>query len=219
MKRVGAWIAILFVLGGRPLAFGATNGPQALNYLKDLLQQNRKQLDQADDLLKKTISDPAAQKPGFEERAQKLAEQRKELVLRQEFLDRLVFRIDTRYKGDADLKAFLVAQVSDMAVVEASDAQGDASLWKFLTYLSIALKDQVERSENLASFIEGYMKFSSIRKPIKPEDYVSMRSYTNGKDSYSAKPVAREAVGDIVEQKLKQLPPEGTNTMKFEKQR
>jgi hypothetical protein len=136
---------------------------------------------------------------------QKLRNQRHELSLRQEFLDRLIFRVDSHYKLDTDLKDFFFNQISEMAEVEASEVQGDPSLWKFLTYLSMALKTQVERSENIVAFIEGYMKFSSISSPTKPEDYVRLRSYTNGKDSYSAKSIAVEAIGEIVEKRMKQI--------------
>lgn len=204
LRRISLLHAALFLCLGQN-AHCATSGSDALNYLKDVLKQNREQLDQVDGNFKKLLNRPINGNITREGQIKKVSDERHELVLRQEFLDRLVFRIDSRYLG-GDLQQFLVTQLNDMVVVEASDAQGDTSLWKFMTSLASALHDQVERSENLAYFIEGYMKFSSISKPIRPDEYVKVRSYSNGQDSYSARPVAKENLGEIVERRLRALP-------------
>jgi hypothetical protein len=196
------------------VAFGApdvTSDP--VKYLREILKQNNTALEAVDKEFKTLVTEPTdKQMENIEVREQKLSSQRHELMLRQEFLDRLIHRVEGHYKEGGDLRKVLIDQLSDMAVVEASDPQGDSSLWKFMTYLSIAVRDQAERSENLVAFIEGYMKFSSISKPIRPEDYVAVRSYTNGKDFYSAKSIAKEAVGEIVEKRLKELPPGSIST-------
>lgn len=203
---------------------GATSGRDTLKYLRDILKQNRERLDVVDAGFKKAISSPTPAQPkdklANEKALKALSDERKELVLRQEFLDRLVFRIDTRFLG-GDLQDFLIRQITDMAVIEASDPQGDSNLWKFLTSLAIALRDQIERSEHLAYFIEGYMKFSTILKPIRPQDYVKVRSYSNGQDYYAAKGVPKELLGEAVERRLRNLPtatPAGTLSTKVIRQ-
>jgi hypothetical protein len=136
-------------------------------------------------------------------------EDRHEFGLRTAFLERLTNRLEAHYTADVDLKIFLVTQIDDLASVEAADPQGDPSLIKFLHYLAIAIKMQSERSEDLASFVEGYILYAGILSPIRPQDYLALRSYSNGKDVYAAKGVSRQAVGEVVEGRLKQLPPAG----------
>jgi hypothetical protein len=130
--------------------------------------------------------------------------QRRERLLRQEFLDRLVFQIDSKFQG-GEIREFLHQTFLEMSLTEASSGASDTSLWRFLTYLSLAIKTLPERGENLISFVEGYMEFSTISKPVRPDQFVSLRHYTNGTSSHPAEQaVDKTEVGDAVESRLEQ---------------
>ncbi|MCC7404995.1 MAG: hypothetical protein IT288_11415 [Bdellovibrionales bacterium] len=140
----------------------------------------------------------------LEEEMEVLILQRRERLLRQEFLDRLVFQIDSKFQG-GDIREFLHQVFLEMSLTEASSGASDTSLWRFLTYLSLAIKTLPERGENLISFVEGYMEFSTISKPVRPDQFVSLRHYTNGTHSQPAEQaVDKTEVGDAVESRLEQ---------------
>lgn len=139
----------------------------------------------------------------LEEEMETLIQQRRERLLRQEFLDRLVFQIDSKFQG-GEIREFLQQTLLEMSLTEASSGATETSLWRFLTYLSLAIKSLPERGENLISFIEGYMDFSTISRPVRPDQFVSLRHYTNGTRSQAAQPIDKSEVGDAVESKLEQ---------------
>lgn len=187
---------------------------EAVTYLVELAQQNQSTLKAIDleirDVLMKSHNTNLTPKKGKGQlqihtvHLEKLSLRRREYFLRQNFIDRLKFKIDKDYKGQ-EMKAFLSKTVLELAHEEALDSQGDFGLTRFCNYLSLAIKQIPERNENLLGFVEGYMKFSSILNPVSPADYIHHRSYTNGRDTYNAKPVDREDVGELVEERLQQL--------------
>lgn len=204
-------LLLLFLSIHLPTAWAAVplSRQEALSYLNSVKEENRKRLSEIDasiqgkmvDQSKSTELDQSLTK--FEKDIESLSRARKEHLLRQDFLDRLSFQIDSHYKGD-DLKAFLQMRLMEMARVESTSLNSEDSLWKFMTYLSVAVKELPERGENLLEFVEGYMKYSSILSPIKPGDFLARRHYTNGMSSVSSATAGRGELGEIVEQRLKE---------------
>ncbi len=196
------------------LATPVGSHPEAVAYLVELAQQNQKTLKSIDleirDILMKSHGTDLVPKKGKDQlqahtlQLEKLSLRRREFFLRQNFIDRLKFKIDKDYNGQ-EMKNFLSKTILELAHEEALDSQGDFGLTRFCNYLSLAIKQIPERNENLLGFVEGYMKFSSILNPISPSEYLHHRSYTNGRDSYNAQPVARENIGEVVEERLQQL--------------
>jgi hypothetical protein len=189
----------------------AQSEAEALEYLQELGTQTFQRMQALDQEIKALLVrshntelspqlDPKTL-PGYSNEIERLSLQRREFVLRQNFIDRLKFHIDQNYRG-GDFKDFLSKTILGMAQTEALDLQGDQGFTKFCNYLSLAVREIPERNENLLAFIEGYMKFSSILNPRPPNQYVEHRSYTNGFDSYSAQTRERDTVGDIVEERL-----------------
>lgn len=186
----------------------------SIHYLVELAEQNQKVLKAIDleirDVLMKSHNTNLTPKQGKDQlqthsvQLEKLSLKRREYFLRQNFIDRLKFKIDKDYQG-GEMKDFLSKTILELAHEEALDAQGDFGLTRFCNFLSLAIKQIPERNENLLGFVEGYMKFSSILNPVSPTEYIHHRSYTNGRDSYNAKPVAKEDVGEVVEERLEQL--------------
>ena len=92
-----------------------------------------------------------------------------------------------------------------MSVVEMSQKKPDASMWRFLSYLSIALKEIPSPNENLFEFIESYLNFSSISQPKPPFAFLEHRHYTSGTVAAKANEVPIEEVGLALEKRLEEL--------------
>lgn len=188
----------------------AKDGPAAevkretLAYLQDLRVQNVKRLKDIDATLSRKIEDtPPAM---LEKEVSSLKVAQREHKLRQEFLDRLIFQIDTKFAG-GDLRLFLERALTEMAKIDAVSSTVDTGLWKFLKFAADAVKSLPERKENIVSFLEGYMN-RSVANPIKPEDYLNSRNYSNGTKSETGAPIERDKVGEFADQRLLELQPE-----------
>ena len=200
-----------------PVMAAEANKGDALNYLREVLKQNYTRLSELDQAMQTSLSqskivseeqfspEQNQSQKNLETQLNKWAEERKELLLRQDFLDRLIFRLDSNYRG-GNLQVFFASQLKEMTFLEATSSESSNNkLWKFLSYLSTAVQELPERNEDLASFIEGYMNFSTIVEPKSPKEFMKTREYSNGKTSVAAQSVSREDVGEIVEQRLRQL--------------
>jgi hypothetical protein len=89
-----------------------------------------------------------------------------------------------------------------MAKVDAVSSTADSGLWKFMRYAADAVRRLPEQKENILPFLEGYMS-RSVSHPIRPEDYLSSRNYTNGAESESGSPLSREDVGAIADRRIR----------------
>lgn len=207
-------------------AFGTAEGnkSEAVTYLRDVLKQNYTRLAELDQTTQNTLSrskldneeqfspEASQKQKSLEERITQLGEERAELILRQEFLDRLIFRLDSKFQG-GDLQRFFYDELKDMTFREATSEESSSSrLWKFLSELTTAVQDIPERNEDMASFIEGFMSFSSISNPKTAKEFMKTRQYTNGKTSVAAESTSRDDIGEVVEQRLKQMK---LNTLKL----
>ncbi len=134
-----------------------------------------------------------------------LIQRRKELMLRRDFVDRMIFQIDSKWSDRYETRPFLIKTLRQMSVVEMSQKKPDASMWRFLSYLSIALKEIPSPNENLFEFIESYLNFSSISKPKPPFAFLEHRHYTSGALAAKATEVPIEEVGLALEKRLEEL--------------
>lgn len=176
----------------------------SLKYLQDLRTQNVRRLQEIDQSLTRKIEESAPSQ--IDADVSSLRQAKKEHVLRQEFLDRLIFQVDTKFRG-GDMKSFLERTLVDMAKIDAVGAN-ESGLWKFLRYASDAVRRLPETRENILSFLEGYMN-RSVANPVKPDDYLSSRNYSNGAKAESGSPMSREEVGAIADRRLQELNKEG----------
>ncbi len=172
-----------------------------LRYLQDLRTQNVKRLREIDETLSNKVEIATPNNVENDVRALKTAKH--EHLLRQEFLDRLIFQIDTKFAG-GDLRAFLERALTEMAKVDAVSSAVDNGLWKFMKFAADAVRSLPERKENIVSFLEGYMK-RSVSNPVRPDDYLNSRNYTNGAVSEAGQPLPREDVGAIVENRIRDI--------------
>ncbi len=171
-----------------------------LLYLQGLRNHNVQRLREIDQSLSAKMDE--LQNASLENEVDALKQARREYSLRQEFLDRLIFQVDTKFR-DGDLRIFFERALVDMAKVDlASRAESD--LWKFLKYAADALRRLPDQKENILAFIEGYMN-RSVSHPIRPEDYLSSRNYTNGVKSETGSPLSREEVGAIADRRLLEM--------------
>src|SRR5262249_15859028 len=109
----------------------------SLRQLQELRAQNVKRLREIDSALGKRIEEP--QTANLEKEIEVLKGEKHEHALRQEFLDRLIFQVDTKFAG-TDLRAFLEHALLDMAKVDAMQASDNGGgLWKFLKFSADAI--------------------------------------------------------------------------------
>lgn len=184
---------------------------QTIEELKGLKAKNTQLLQELDQKLNKQLSPAtistsgAVQVPHLnEDEIEKISEERQEGLLRQELIDRLLLQVDSKFKG-GDLRLFLVARLNEMARIDLLNSPGQQKLWKLMSYLSQALHNLPERGDNIVAFIDGYLQRSKFKKPLKPEEYLLSRQYSNGRDSVAATPATREQVGEQLESRLNEL--------------
>lgn len=180
-----------------------------LLYLQDLRTQNVKRLTEIDRSLSEKIEDSRSNT--LESEVTTLKQAKREHLLRQEFLDRLIFQVDTKFR-EGELRPFMERALVEMAKIDVS-SQNESGLWKFLKYAADAMHRLPEQKENVLAFLEGYMN-RSVSNPINPEDYLSSRNYTNGSISESGNPLKRDEVGDIADRRAREAKaksPKSTN--------
>jgi hypothetical protein len=199
--------SILAILGtmlclGASGAFAADKSGQevkkeSLRYLQDLRVENSKRLRDVDETLRRRVEDGG----NLEGDVSSLKATQREHRLRQDFLDRLINQIDAHFSG-GDLRAFLEPALKEMAKVDA--VSSDSGLYIFMRYASEAVHKLPEQKENILGFLEGYMS-RSVSHPVPPKEFLATRNYTNGSQSESGSPIARDKVGDVADRRLQEL--------------
>lgn len=110
----------------------------------------------------------------------------RERDLRLELIDRLSFQIDRKY-SEQDFRLFLIDVTEFMALTDETSANkafgSDAEVFK---NLNASLKEILEPSENILSFIRSFVEFSGLKSPKTLESFAESRSYTNGLQTESA---------------------------------
>lgn len=212
MSLKGAIFAVIFALSF-PLQTWAKDGSilqlkaDTLRYLQDIRSQNVKRLREIDKTLEQKIE--IAKPIDIEQDVRSLRVQKQEHMLRQEFLDRLIFQVDTKFVG-GDLRKFFEVTLTEMAKIDAVTSSVDTGLWKFMKFAADAVRRLPEQKENIVSFIEGYMN-RSISNPARPEDYLNSRNYTNGAASEAGSPLSREEVGAVADRRIREVSKDETD--------
>lgn len=150
----------------------------------------------------------------IQETMESLEQRRREALERSQFLDRLIFAVDTKWTKDS-LKTFMEQTLLDIASTEMNqtDSKAPSNLWKFATYLSVAVRELPEPKEDLISFVDSYLEYSTILNPKSPTVFAQNRSYTNGVKSEAAKVTSQEDLGNNVEKKVKVVPGEAPSVI------
>jgi hypothetical protein len=206
---------------GRTPAAVATKSA-TLERLRELQARQTQVINNIDNMVRKKLSETTSislkgteaktAERKIEQLAQSLDEldvRRREFAARREFLDQLIFQVDTKWTNEP-LPVFLEhallnIALNDLGEAGAADPSSDARLWKFATFMSIAVRELIEPREDAITFVEGYMNFTSVTDPKPPSEFIASRAYTNGSASAAARPVDRERLGDDLDRKLKQL--------------
>ncbi len=127
---------------------------------------------------------------------------RNELLARRDFIDQLALQVDSKWQGQ-QLQKFLEHTILDMSVIDLTNPQGSGELWRFCTFLSIAIREIPTGRDDVMGVLEDYMSFASVLNPKTPAEFLSGRDYTNTTSSVSARPSSRESLGDELEEKLR----------------
>lgn len=190
--------------------------PQVIAKLKDIQKSQVETLVHLDHAIKKRMQDTMnlnlkgtdnnALERNFRqfiESVEVLQKRRAELIARREFIDQLIFRLDSKWTTQP-LKTFLEQELLEMAISDL-DEKSENKTWKFLSFLSVGIREIPEPREDIIAFIDGYMNFSTLLEPKSPNAYLQERSYTNGSVSFTAKQSTMEEAGDYLDKKLKEL--------------
>jgi hypothetical protein len=201
-----AFVGILLTVGF--CGYAAIQAPskqEAMKTLTSLRDQNTTRLKEIDQALRKKLdeSQMALKVGDLDNDIEKLRAEKRELSLRQDFLDRLTFQFDVKYTG-TEMKEFMTAALRSMAKVEVESTR-EHNIWKFLNYLSLTIAKIPGGPDRVLAFVEGYMKQTSIESPIKPEDYLAKMAYENGTQSEAAHPMAKTEVGEFADKRLRQI--------------
>ncbi len=131
-----------------------------------------------------------------------LSIKRQEALLKQKLLDQLMFEIDSKWNGQG-FRSFLEHSFLDMSFGELTDSNPEISRALFYSYMSVAVREIPEKTEDLIGFLIGYMNFSSVSKPRPPTSYMNSRNYLNGSKSMTANSLKSETISQLVEKRLK----------------
>jgi hypothetical protein len=201
------WVLALTFVIAAPV-FAATPPPsrsEAIAFLSGLKKQNTVRLQDTDKAILKKLDETQDTRllDAAHAEIEKLRTDKRELLLRQEFLDRLILEFDTKYDGK-DPREFLEGALKKMAQVEIeSDSQ--TNIWPFLDNLRRLIARSSDRQDRVLAIVEGYMKQTSIAKPMHPDEFLKNIAYSNGAQTEGAKPMDRAVVGEYTDKKLKQL--------------
>ena len=133
-----------------------------------------------------------------------LTSKRQEALLKQKLIDQIMFEIDTKWNGQG-MRSFLEHSFLDMSFAELTDSDTEVNRAVFLSYMSVAIREIPEKTDDLISFLIGYINFSSVSKPKAPIAYNNSRSYANGTKSMTASAARADSISQLVEKRMRIL--------------
>jgi len=189
-------------------AFAAATVPskaEAITFLSGLKAQNTVRLEDTDKAILKKLDETKDTRllSALHTEIEKLRSDKRELLLRQDFLDRLILQFDTKYDGTHP-RDFLEGALKKMAQVEIS-SPNVTTIWPFLDDLRRLISRVPDQQDRVLAIVEGYMKQTSIANPISPDEFLKNVAYSNGSQTEGAKPMDRAVVGEYAEKRLKQI--------------
>jgi len=199
-------------------AIAATPPPsksEAVAFFSSLKQQNTVRLQETDKAILKKLDETKDTRTlsALHAEIEKLRTDKKELMLRQDFLDRMILQFDSKYDGQHP-REFLENSLKSMAQVEiSSDRQ--ITIWPFLDNLRRLIARVPDTQDRVLNLVEGYMKQTSIANPMMPDEFLKNVAYSNGSQSEGAAPMPKTEVGAFAEKQLKQVAaaPTGQSTL------
>lgn len=188
---------------------------EAVAFFSSLKKQNTVRLQETDKAIMKKLDETQGTRVLAElhTEIEKLRSDKKELLLRQDFLDRMILQFDANYDGQHP-KDFLEKTLKSMTQVEISSNQS-TTIWPFLDNLRRLIARVPDTQDRVLNLVEGYMKQTSIAHPMMPDDFLAHVAYSNGSQSEGAHPMPRTEVGAYADKRLKQIAaaPIGKSTM------
>jgi len=130
-------------------------------------------------------------------------EQRKELLLRHEFISRILIQIESHYRGQNETD-FLISRLGSMAETEAKSLEPHLVLLKFILNCKDVLINSPRYNTNPVELIDRYMNFTTISKLKTSALFYQEQDYSNGTDTYKAKTIAPDQIGEQLETKIKE---------------
>lgn len=215
--RAFSFLAIFFALAFASIA-QAQNRQDILRKLRIVQENYNLNISQVNKLIQQQIL--ASQTVRIQQKKDKVSSQNLEFMIGQltslrtkldEFkhrlyiIDRLIFQVDSKYSGQT-LKTFIEQNLLEMAYTEFLNNE---SIWRFMIYLSVAVRELYNPHEDIVGFIEGYINFSTISHPRSPFEYLHEGNYTNGSQVSSGSPIPQEELGEAWEKHVEKLT--GTN--------
>lgn len=199
---------LLFMACATGKAFAAPPPPsksEAVGFFSALKEQNTVRLQETDKTIVKKLDDTKDTRTlsTLHAEIEKLRTDKRELLLRQEFLDRMILQFDSKYEGQHP-REFLENVLKSMAEVEISSDR-PVTIWPFLDNLRRLIARVPDTQDRVLNLVEGYMKQTSIAHPMMPDDFLANVAYSNGSQSESAKPMPRTEVGAFADKQLKQI--------------
>lgn len=208
-------VALALSLAGSAFAAAPPpSRPEAIAFLTGLKSQNTARLQDTDKAMAAKLDDTKDTRllDNVHAEIEKLRADKKELLLRQEFLDRLILQFDTKYDGQ-NPKEFLEGALKKMAQVEI-ESTSPTTIWPFLDNLRRLISRLPDQQDRVLALVEGYMKQTSISHPLHPDEFMKNIAYSNGSQTEGAKPMDRAVVGEYTDRKLKELAALNQNRLK-----
>ncbi len=120
-------------------------------------------------------------------------DRRQELILRQDFIRRLISHVDNHYTNQPKI-TFLIDQLSKMAQNEAKSREVNKSFLTFILNCRQVLVDRPPEQNNPVELIERYMKFTHITKNKTAAKFYEESDYSNRSESYTARDISVENI-------------------------
>jgi molecular chaperone GrpE (heat shock protein) len=205
LKCLFALFAALVVT--QALGAPAPSRSEAVAFFSALKEQNTIRLQETDKAIGKKLDETetkgARLLSAIHAEIEQLRSEKKELLLRQDFLDRMILQVDKNYDGQHP-RQFLEGALKTMTKAEITSTTS-SSIWPFLDNLRRLIARVPDNQDRVLSLVEGYMKQTSIANPMSPDEFMANVAYTNGSQSEGAKPMDRTVVGEYAEKQLKQI--------------
>lgn len=181
--------------------------PEVLSRLKTLQSQHAQEITNLDEQIRKRLLDSRSidlsqgalklssrKLKDITSSVETLTARRTEMVARREVWERLAFAIESKWTNQP-LGPLLEAEAMEIALRDLSEGL-DTRLWKFMTYLSVALREIPDPREDVINVMEGYMSYAGVVDPKTPAEFLADRQYTSGSLSFTANPMSRDTIGD-----------------------
>lgn len=112
-----------------------------------------------------------------------------ETRLRNDFLNQLIFQVDTGFRGGS-LDEFLTVTLKKMA-----DRQPASPMYDFMMQASELFQEHREPGGNAIHLLQRYMKATSVLAPMPVKKFLATQTYVNGERSEYVKGLNVEALG------------------------